>query len=337
MLRKIIAIRTNTVAVEQAETIRDEVLGGSDGSRNQSFKLANKPILKGTLALEIQQSDDGPDLWSEVDEFFGSGPTDLHYVLNRSTGDVFTGDGINGDIPVAYIKNAGANVVARIYRFGGGMRGNVGAGLISTLVTTVPGIDPSEVRNLLDAYSGRDEETLDEAKKRAPGSLRSRCRAVTADDFEYLAKEAANIRRAKTLPLFHPDFPNTKVPGAVSVIVVPDADVKVARPMPSEGTLRTVCEYLNARRLVTTELFVMKPSYQEIKVVAEVVAANNADLAQVHDQIVRALTTYFHPLNRRRGRQRLAVRRDDLLLAGLSVRIQSRRGSECKQSADCAR
>lgn len=293
---EIIAVRMNTVAVEQAETIRDEVLGGSDGSRNQRFRLANKPVLKGTLELEIQQSDDGPERWTEVDDFFGSGPADLHYVLNRATGDVFTGDGSNGDIPVAYIKNAGANVVARLYRFGGGMRGNVPAGAISTLVTPVSGIDSSEVRNLAAAYSGRDEETLDQAKKRAPGTLKSRCRAVTADDFEYLAKEAANIRRAKALPLFHPEFPTTRVPGAVSVIVVPDADIKEPRPTPSEGTLRTVCEYLNARRLLTTELFVIKPSYQQVHVSADIVAADNADLAQVHDQIVQQLTTYFHAL-----------------------------------------
>ena len=78
------------------------------------------------------------------------------------------------------------------------------------------GVDSNGVANLLAAFSGRDEETIDEAKKRAPRSLKSRCRAVTAEDFEYLATQAANVRRAKALPLFHPDFPGTRIPGRVS-------------------------------------------------------------------------------------------------------------------------
>lgn len=293
---ELLAVRTNTVAVEQAETVQNEVLGGSDGSRNQTFQLANKPVLAGTLELQIQQSDDGPDTWTEVADFFGSGPTDMVYTLDRATGQIQTGDGVNGDIPVAYVANPGGNVVAVNYRFGGGTRGNVAAGAINTLVTPVDGIDPGEVGNLLAAGSGRDEETLDDAKKRAPRSLRSRCRAVTADDYEFLAQQAASVRRAKALPLFHPDFPTVKVPGAVSVIVVPDAPDAEPRPTPSDGTLRTVCAYLDARRVLTAELYVLRPSYQQVVINADIVASDNADAAQVHDDIVQKLVDYFHPL-----------------------------------------
>jgi predicted phage baseplate assembly protein len=291
---ELLAIRTNTVAAEQAETIRDEIVGGSDGSRNQRFRLASKPVLESSLTLEIQQSDIGYEAWQQVDDFFGSGPRDNHYVLNRTTGEILMGDGVNGSIPVAYVTNPGANVVARLYRVGGGKRGNMPARAINTLVTPLTGIDSNGVANLLAAFGGREEETIDEAKKRAPRSLKSRCRAVTADDFEYLAMQAANVKRAKALALFHPDFPDTQIPGVVSVIVVPDADTP--NPMPSEGMLRTVCAYLDARRILTTELFVLKPVYQNIVVRGEVVAADDADLAAVSEQINRTLIDYFHPL-----------------------------------------
>ena len=290
----ILAVRTNTVAVEQAETIRDEVLGGSDGSRNQRFQLANKPVLAGSLRLEIQQSDIGYEPWREVTDFFGSGPGDQVYVLDRTTGEVVTGDGVNGAIAVAYVNNPAANVVAREYRVGGGPRGNVGAGVIATLATPVAGVDEKAVANLQAAYGGRGEETLDEAKRRAPRTLKSRCRAVTAEDFEHLAQEAANVRRAKALPLYDPRFPDTAVPGVVSVIVVPDGDGP--QPMPSEGTLRTVCAYLDVRRLLTTELYVLKPNYQHVEIRGEVVAADDADLAEVSQAIEQMLKDYFHPL-----------------------------------------
>jgi predicted phage baseplate assembly protein len=290
----LLAVRTNTTAVEQAETIRDEVLGGSDGSRDQRFRLANRPVLAGSLQLEIQVSDDGPDPWAEQPDLFGSGPTDRHYTLNRTTGEIKTGDGVQGAVPVAYVGDPGGNVVARVYRFGGGRRGNVPARTITTLVTPVDGIDQGQVTNLEPANSGRDEETVDEAKKRAPSTLRSRDRAVTATDFEYLATQAANVKRAKALPGFNPAFPGLKLPGVVSLVVVPDSDAD--NPIPSDGTLRSVCRYLDERRLLTTEVFVLKPEYQHVEVRADITVLASADGAEVHDSVVAALVEYFHPL-----------------------------------------
>jgi len=186
-------------------------------------------------------------------------------------------------------------VVAREYRFGGGTRGNVKAGTLTTLVTSISGIDDGNIRNRFEAYSGRQEETIEEARNRASRSLRSRSRAVTVDDFEQLAQEAANIKRAKALPLYHPNFPESPMPGVVSVIVVPDSGSD--QPTPSEGTMRTVCAYLDERRLLTTEVFILRPTYQRVEVRADVIVLDDADLQQVKTAIEAELTRYFHPLS----------------------------------------
>jgi len=293
---ELLAIRTNTVAAIQAETIRDEVLrgsqgGGSNGRRDQVFRLASTPVLHDSLILVVDEGDDYQP-WTQVDDFFGSKPDDRHFVLNRTTGEIRFGDGVNGHIPVANPDNPDANVVAREYRVGGGKCGNLPAGAVKTLITMIDGVDA--VHNLLAAHSGRDEETIDEAKKRAPSAIKSRCRAVTADDFKYLAMQAANVKRAEALPLFHPDFPGVQVPGVLTVIVVPDADVP--NPLPSEGTLRTVCAYLEQRRLLTTELYVIKPTYQLVEVQGEVVVEDDVDPAEVSKTIDQMLLDYLHPL-----------------------------------------
>lgn len=290
---RLLAVRTNTVGALQAETVLDEVLGGSDGRPNQVFTLANTPVLADSLTIEIDEGD-GFTPWLRVGDFLGSGPVDQHFVLNPTSGEVRFGDGENGSIPVANVNNPGSNVVGRTYRFGGGKRGNLGANTLKTLLTSVLGIDENAITNLRAAFAGRDEESLDDAKKRAPQSLKSKCRAVTREDFESLAKQAANIKRARALPLSHPSFPGVKVPGVVTVIVVPDSDDP--KPMPSEGTIRTVCEYLNLRRLLTTELYVVKPNYQEVSIKADVVANDDADLGEVKQQIEDGLLNYFHPL-----------------------------------------
>jgi predicted phage baseplate assembly protein len=289
----LLAVRHNTVAVRQAETLSDEVLGGSTGRRDQIFTLSRMPVLKGTLLLEIDEGE-GFQEWTEVEDFFASSATDHHYVLDRTNGEVRFGDGVNGGIPVGNPANPSANVVARIYRVGGGSAGNLEAGAIKNLVSAVDGLDSGAIGNLMAAEGGRDEESIEEAKKRAPLAIKSRSRAVTAEDFEYFAMQCPTIKRARALPLYHPDFPGVKVPGVVTVIVVPDGDS--AAPIPSQGTLRTVCRYLDRRRLLTAEVYVIKPAYHKVEISSEVIVNDDADVGEVKSGIVQVLETFFHPL-----------------------------------------
>lgn len=290
---RLAALRPNTMRLTQQETVRREVLGGSDGRRDQVLAVDSTPVVAGSLVLEVDQGS-GFERWSEVEDFFGSGPADLHYTLNRTTGEVRFGDGFHGAIPIANVTNPGANVVAAVYSYGGGTHGNVPGGTLRALRNAVAGIDDNAVVNVMPSYGGRDEESLAAAKRRAPGALRSRCRAVTGDDFEYFALQAANVARARALPLHHPAYPGVAVPGAVTVVVVPDSPEP--DPLPSDGMLRTVCAYLDQRRLLTTEVYVVAPTYQLVTVTVEVTVTDGADLAQVHAGVSASLLSYFHPI-----------------------------------------
>ena len=57
------------------------------------------------------------------------------------------------------------------------------------LKTSVPYV--ARVENRAPAVGGADGETLEDAKVRGPMLLRSRGRAVTAEDFEQLARDVA--------------------------------------------------------------------------------------------------------------------------------------------------
>jgi predicted phage baseplate assembly protein len=289
---RLLAVVANTASATEAQTIELEILGGSSGLPNQLFSTTGKPILDGTMELAVDEGE-GFVLWAEVPDFFGSGRDDAHYVLNRSTGEVRFGDGKQGRIPVANAANP-SNVRANRYRTGGGLRGNVGAGHVTELQAGLPGIAADQVSNLLPSGGGADEESLADAKIRAVGSLRSRNRAVTPEDFQVLAVQSGNIARARALPLHHPDFPGVEVPGVVSVVVVPN--VPDPAPTPNPATLRAVCAYLDARRLLTTEVIVVPPRYQVIQVQADLVADDSADLAAVQRAAGLSITRYFDPL-----------------------------------------
>ena len=65
--------------------------------------------------------------------------------------------------------------------------------------TSLPYVD--RVENITAAIGGVDAETVDNAKRRGPHSLRAGGRAVTVEDFERLASEAdPAIARVRCLP-----------------------------------------------------------------------------------------------------------------------------------------
>jgi predicted phage baseplate assembly protein len=289
----VLNIRTNTVSATQAVSVTSEVVGGTTGVKDATYALGNAPVLANTLQLFVDEGD-GPALWAEVEDFYASTKRDRHFMFDQNAGIVRFGDGINGAIPAINPSSRDSNIVASVYRYGGGVGGNVGAGKLKTLASSVDDIDAGAVTNLLAAYGGQDGESLEHAKLRAPRTLRNHDRAVTADDFEQLATQAPGVRRARAIPLRHPDFPGVQVAGAVTVIVVPDGDAP--NPMPSAGTLLNVCQYLDSRRLITSEVYVMPPSYRRVTVSASVTAQDNADSAALKRDIEDALHTYFHPL-----------------------------------------
>jgi predicted phage baseplate assembly protein len=302
-------IAINTVPAVQATTFRDEVVGASSGRPDQRFQVANTPILPfdepevaagaygrqvtiKNLRLEVDEGD-GFKVWQEVDDFYASGPEDPHFTLNRTTGEIVFGDGRRfGRVPLAFVSpSASGNIVARLYRAGGGRRGNIAAATITEIQSYLPGIDTAS--NLFAAQGGSDEETIADAKIRAAGEINSNCRAVTAADFEIRALEAG-VRRAKALALFHPSYPGAKIPGSVTVIVVPDGDAP--NPMPNESTLAAVCAYLNHFRLVTTELHVAAPTYRKVRIEVDISAKRNANLAMVQAAVETRLNQFFSPL-----------------------------------------
>lgn len=291
----------NTVAATAAVTRVEEIVGNSDGRPNQTHTLSRTPILidettgQPSLTLEIV-SQNQSEAWTAVSDFYGAGPADPYFLLDSETGTLTFGDGVHGRIPVA-----GAQIIAREYRYGGGAVGNAGAATITALKSALPDVD--SVTNVRAAAGGADAETLDEVKLRAPHDLRDRDRAVTAEDFAELALQTPGVRIQRAYALARTSVDLTVKPpalkpnqdGAVTVVILPENDEDT--PQPTEDQLRLVCRHLNARRLITTELYVVGPRYLKLqKLKVEVTASRDMDLKALQEAILERLTTYFHPL-----------------------------------------
>jgi predicted phage baseplate assembly protein len=310
-------ILLNTITATNAVTESYELLGSANGRPNQTVQLARFPVLplpsgvKGFI--EVDEGDGNGYLpWIQVEDFGASSQEDKVYVLNLSTGLVTFGDGVNGKIP-RWLSGNGSNrddadvpnIRATQYRWGGGARGNAGALQITSLLSSVPYV--SSVTNLLPSIGGADEESLAQARERAPMALRTAQRAVTVEDFSFLAIETpgAQIGRAQAFPLLNPTFrfkrpavgqasAEVPIPGTITVIVVPDSTDP--KPTPSAGTLKLVAQWLDGHRLLTTELFVAPPRYRQVSIEAQVIADTKFNNGQVQAALEDKLKAYFHPL-----------------------------------------
>jgi predicted phage baseplate assembly protein len=267
----------------------------------QVFTLARKPVVGGGPPFTVEvAAGSGWATWSEVENFGDSRPDDLVFRLDRATGEVKFPPAVreqDGSLRrCGAVPPKGAPLRVPLYRTGGGPPGNVAARTLSVLRTTVPFVDRVENRRV--ALGGVAGETVEEAKLRGPVVLRTRDRAVTAEDYEELARRAApELARVRCVPAG-----DGAQAGGVRVLVVPDAvpdargALRIEALVPSEETLQRVTEYLDERRPVGTRLLVEPPFYQGVTVVARLTARPRRVVAVVEEEALRALHAYFDPI-----------------------------------------
>jgi predicted phage baseplate assembly protein len=285
---------------QHAAQEENEVLGVSDGTPGQTFPLRFNPVLKPAAGetLEVQDPESGDwAAWELRPDFVTSTEFDRHYILNPVAGEVELGPAIRetdgGWTQYGAIPPKGALMRFTRYRHGGGRPGNVAAGSLTTLRSTLPGVDT--VTNPQPASGGVDPEALDHARQRAAMEIRTRYRAVTAEDFEFLAGEASpRVARAVCVP---PQVTG----GPVSLHMVPrlypaDRQLTYHELQPSEELLQEVSEYLDERRLIGTTVQLLPCSYRGLSVIVNLQASPLADTARVEEDVAHALYTYINPL-----------------------------------------
>lgn len=299
-----------TAEIAHAETVRDEVLGTSDGAPGQRFTLQRQPVVPWTEASVLHVTEPGatePTSWVPVRDFAHSGPGDRHYRLDPVAGEVQFGPEVrraDGELwNYGAVPLLGSRLEMSAYRVGGGRRGNVARGVVRVLKSSVPYV--TQVENRHPAAGGVDGETMDNAKLRGPLELRASGRAVTADDFEVLARDVApDAARVACLPATSNGAaaPGTAaLPGAVRLLVVPrvvtDDLGRIAfddlRTPPR--AVRRISDHLDRRRLVGTRLVVELPYYQGVTAVARVTAGPDVRSETVQDAALRALYAYLSP------------------------------------------
>ena len=276
-----------------------ELLGVSDGTPGQEFPLRLSPVLPLQPGETLEVQNPGEEEWTawELRESFAaSSDTDTHFSIDLVAGEIEFGPAIRETdgrwTQYGAVPPKGALLRLTGYRHGGGRGGNVAPGTLTMLKSSLAGIDT--VVNPRAATGGVDAETLTAARQRAAMEIRSRYRAVTAQDYEFLAGEASpRVARARCLP--------PADGGAVALYLLPRVDpadrrLTAEELVPDEELFRTVADYLDERRTIGTTVQLLPLRFRGVSVVVNLQTAPSADVRRVEEDVTHALYTYLNPL-----------------------------------------
>ena len=285
------------LTAEHSTTEIAEPIGTSAGTPGETFALRFAPVVK--LApgerLEVQAAGGDWEPWEEVDSFADSGPEDRHFTIDLAGGLIRLGPELHDPKGGVVRRGAAApkGTALRIsrYRHGGGRIGNVEADRLITLRSAIPGV--ASVTNPAPARGGVDAQSVSDARARAALEIRTRHRAVTAQDYEFLATDASpRVARAVRVQDGEP---------GVTLGIVPRVDpaarrLTIAELTPDPALLEVVTEHLNARKVAGCAVRLAPARFRGVSVVANLEASPRADAEEIERRVGDALYAYLNPL-----------------------------------------
>jgi hypothetical protein len=310
---ELVGVFVNVAPAFNAVTQHDVILGSSTGGPSQVFSFAQKPVLEGaqvqvlepvpaTLPAETQADEDvGASLaeanaaaaasdikqswitWREVSNLDFSTPFSRHYVLDHESGQLMFGDGLRGMIP----PEGRRNIRAAKFQSGGGVQGDLPAGVLNTLQKDNP--DIQSLANVLPAVGGVAADKLQDLQVRGPGQIRALDRAVTAADYAALALASSqDVAQAVCL-----DDDLEKI----RVVVLPNEAGQT--PAPGFDLTSTVETYVRQRALplVRPLIVVDGPDYALVDARFSVLTAAGASTHTIIEAISQGYAAFLNPLS----------------------------------------
>ena len=273
---------------------------------------ASAEEIGGISEIAIEHGGKAYRIWREVENFSNLGEDRFVYVADRLAGTISFAPAVRMSAPEGSLQGM-PQVLAEVppadrqirvwYRRGGGPNGNVMADLLTTLKDPLPGV---EVTNPKAATGGRAAESIDNALRRGPQELHSLHRAVTARDFELVAKQSSGaVDRAhaftKAMLWRHAS------PGTVEVLLVPHVPEEqraqgwvkadVLRTHETEPALRQIQNALDERKPLGTACLVKYVRYKIVQVTAQVQVHREETPEAVKTRVLQRLWRTITPLS----------------------------------------
>lgn len=281
----VVAARANNVDgqavinVTQGTSINEEIVGYSDGSPSQQFKLSQPGVVTNnstTYSFEVVVNNRTYTLVDNLSDYYPSSEVFTTLVDSENYTYLLFGDNTNGKIPPA---NAEVKVS---YRVCDGSLGNLGEnGIISVSVDPDGNYPAVTVVGSSITSGGEDPETTDSIRTNIPKSLRALGRAVTVEDFETIAKQVPGVLKAKAVASSF---------SAVTIYVKPVSNGAVI----SESLTKEIAYQVNSKTVpgITVTILSYTPVYPKINMI--VYAEPKASATRLNYDIQSTLGILFN-------------------------------------------
>ena len=251
------------IPVEEGRLVQDEVVGASNGTPNQRFTLAHPRLILRALGqsqtlnrdiILLTELGGVIEAWTRRETLAFSREQQRDFTIEIDENDratILFGDGDFGAIP------PNGAVIRATYRVGGGRQGNVGANTIQTIVNAPQlSLLGAEITNPDPATGGADRESIEQAVMHAPAVFRSHKRAVTAGDYEALARDFNGVGKVRA---------RATTWNTVTLYVAPEGGGQV-----SDVLRANLLAYFEDKRPLSTIIEVEDVDYVSIYVSAEI-------------------------------------------------------------------
>ena len=247
---KIFDILTNTVLANQEETIYNEYVGQSVGMPDMKFKLEQNNISR-KLIVTI-----GKDEYKHVNRFIDCDKNSKVFTYSFFENEIYFGDGQYGYIPEVdeeiYISYARTQ----------GKKGNIDKNKVNNLQESIKFVD--SVTNIIPAIDGANGDTVEDLKKYAPSILKTRDRAITIEDYEFLAMEfSSHIVNAKA----------SNYNGDIYIVIV-TTNILEEDGFINRKLIQDLEDYLKSKSLITVKPFVKSPNITSISISLKIKTTN---------------------------------------------------------------
>jgi hypothetical protein len=317
-----------TVEAIHAEMVEGELVGHGTGLPGLTIQASRAPLISGEECIVGVEIDDDEDvertrsityhnktyrIWQEVENFANLGD-ELHvYIIDRMSGVITFTPSIRqmthphtlDTVPQALGEIVSDGKEIRLwYARGGGIDGNLDRNTLTVLKDPIPGVHLT-VTNPEVATGGKESESVENALIRGPIQFRTLDRAVTAGDYEHIAKEVSgDVSRAHAFT--KASIWKHALRGTVEILVVPAIPERLwnGGRVPLETLLdqqkKDTCSYIQSqiekRSPLGITILVDWVKYKRVKVSARAVVVRGENVQLVRERVLDRLYKTINPL-----------------------------------------
>lgn len=274
----------NTVKVIQQETMEEMYFYIAPEQKNKKCTLLSGNVVK--LEVFIKEESHWTK-WKEVSDFSICNEQSKVYVADKKVGEVFFGDGKKGKIPPS---DDGATIHIK-YAICEGEKGNCLEKELTDFADSVPFVD--YVTNNQAISGGCDIESTQQAVKRCKNILKVQNRAISAEDYEILCKQAdRNVMQVKVLQ-------NEHIQKTTSILTLAILPREIGKGESFFSEIRQHIKQMILKKApitIANRIDIIQVKYIAYSIKVELTIDSYEYYQSVYDHVEKKLSEYINPI-----------------------------------------